>query len=355
MPLPCPAVPVAATPALVARHRTGGWRAVALALAGLLAALPALAAEPLPSWRNGAIKDRILEFVGTVTTPGGRGYITPADRIAVFDDDGTLWPEKPRAAGLFALPELRRQASSHPEWATDMPFRGALELGVKYLTEASDEATTELLAQAFAGTSQEDFRRQAREFWQGSSHPRFGQPWRRVAYQPMRELIELLRANGFRIFIVTAGDVDFARAGAAEVFSIPPDDVIGTAVATTLREVDGGLAVERLGTIANRVDGDGKPLAIDRALGHRPLLAVGNVRDGSDLGLLRYSQAPGSGRPGLQLVIVHDDFEREYAYAEDNKATLDAAAAGGWTTISMRFEWQQVFPFQQPGDPAAGS
>jgi len=355
MPLPHPASRSAVIPVTQAWRNTRWWRAAGLVLAVLLGTVPELAAEPLPSWRNGAIKDRILEFVGTVTAPGGRGYITPADRIAVFDDDGTLWPEKPRAAGLFALPELRRQAGNHHGWATDMPFRGALELGVKYLTEASDEATTELLAHAFAGTSQEDFRKQAQEFWRSASHPRFGQPWRRVAYQPMRELIELLRANGFRVFIVTAGDVDFARAGAGEVFSIPPDDVVGTAVATTLSDVDGTLSVQRQATVASRVDGDGKPLAIDRALGHRPILAVGNVRDGSDLGLLRYSQAPRSGRPGLQLVIVHDDFEREYAYAEDNKATLEAAAAGGWTTVSMRFEWQQVFPFQQPGDPAAGS
>jgi phosphoglycolate phosphatase-like HAD superfamily hydrolase len=345
------AAPVPPAPA----RRPRRWLATALALPILLAALPGLAAEPLPSWRNGAIKDRILEFVGTATTPGGRGYVTPADRIAVFDDDGTLWPEKPRAAGLFALPELRRQASDHPEWATDMPFRGALELGVKYLTEAPDAATAELVAHAFAGTSQENFRSRAREFWQQASHPRYGQPWRRVAYQPMRELIDLLRANGFRIFIVTAGDVDFARAGAEEIFSIPPDDVIGTAVATTLQDEGGTLVVRRLATFASRVDADGKPLAVDRALGHRPILVVGNVRDGGDISLLRYSQAPGSGRPGLQLVIVHDDFEREYAYAEDNRATLEAAAAGGWTTISMRFEWPQVFPFQSPAAPASGS
>jgi phosphoglycolate phosphatase-like HAD superfamily hydrolase len=320
-------------------------------LVALLTGLPAGAAEPLPSWRNGAIKDRILEFVGTVTTPGSRGYVTPSQRIAVFDDDGTLWPEKPRPAGLFALPALRRQASEHPEWVTDMPFRGALELGSKYLTEARDADTAELVAAAFAGTTQESFRSQAREFWQTAAHPRFKEPWRRLAYQPMRELIDLLRANGFRVFIVSAVDVDFARAGAEEIFNVAPDDVIGTTVATALGDDNGTPVVRRLATFATRLDADSKPLAVDRAIGHRPILVVGNVRDGSDIGLLRYSQAPARGRPGLQLVIVHDDFEREYAYTEEGRATLDAAVAGGWTTVSMRFEWKQLFSFQA----AAGS
>jgi phosphoglycolate phosphatase-like HAD superfamily hydrolase len=320
--------------------------ACALVLAALLAMAAAHASAPLPSWRSSAVKDRILEFVGAVTTPGSRGYVTPSQRIAVFDDDGTLWPEKPRPAGMFALPELRRQASDHPEWVADMPFRGALELGVKYLTEAPDAETAELVAAAFAGSSQDTFRSKAREFWQSATHPRFDQPWRRVAYQPMRELIDLLRANGFRVFVVTAVDVDFARAGAEEIFNIPPDDVIGTAVDTAVGDDGGTPVIRRLATFATRVDAAGKPLAVDRATGYRPILVVGNVRDGADIGLLRYSQAPARGRPGLQLVIVHDDFEREYAYTEEGKATLDAAAKAGWTTVSMRYEWTQLFPFE---------
>jgi phosphoglycolate phosphatase-like HAD superfamily hydrolase len=346
--LPAPGPDRAADPAQQRRGRPPRATIRAAALAALLALPAAHAAEPLPSWRSSAIKDRILEFVGTVTTPGSRGYVTPSQRIAVFDDDGTLWPEKPRPAGLFALPELRRQAGDHPEWVTDMPFRGALELGVKYLTEAPDADTAELLAAAFAGSSQESFRRQAREFWQSATHPRFDQPWRRVAYQPMRELIDLLRANGFRVFIVTAVDVDFTRAGAEEIFNIPPDDVIGTAVDTAAGDDGGTPVARRLATFASRVDDGSKPLAVDRATGHRPILVVGNVRDGGDIGLLRYSQAPALGRPGLQLVVVHDDFEREYAYTEENKATLDTAAKAGWTTISMRYEWTQLFPFQAP-------
>lgn len=348
---PLPATGQSASPAGHARglRRCPGASGLQALAAALLFALPvAQGAEPLPGWRSSAVKDRILEFVGTVTTPGSRGYVTPAQRIAVFDDDGTLWPEKPRAAGLFALPELRRQAADHPEWATDMPYRGALELGTKYLTEAPDAATAQLLAAAFAGRSQESFRTQAREFWQSASHPRFGQPWRRVAYQPMRELVDLLRANGFRVFVVTAIDVDFVRAGAEEIFNIPPDDVIGTAVDTAPGDEGGTPVARRLATFTSGVDAGSKPLAVDRATGHRPILVVGNVRDGGDIGLLRYSQAPARGRPGLQLVIVHDDFEREYAYTEDDKATLDAAAKAGWTTVSMRYEWLQLFPFESP-------
>jgi phosphoglycolate phosphatase-like HAD superfamily hydrolase len=332
MPPPCP---------LPAR-RLGLLAGVTVALAMVV---PGHAAEPLPSWRDGTTRNRILNFVTAVTTPGSPAYVTPAARLAVFDDDGTLWPEKPRAAGLFALPELRRKAGSRPEWRIEMPFRGALELGGKYLTEATDADVADLVAHAFAGSTQDDFRQQAREFWQQESHPRFGEPWQRLGYEPMRELITLLRANGFRTVIVTTGHADFARAGAEAVFGLGPEAVLGSAVVTTLRDEGDVPTVRRLGDFAQRLDGTAKPLAIDRVLAVRPLIAVGNVRDGSDIGVLRFSHA-GRDRPGLQLVIVHDDFEREYAYTEPDRATLTAADAAGWVAVSMRYDWTRLFPFQ---------
>jgi hypothetical protein len=326
-------------------------RRAAVATAALLfAAQAAVAADPLPSWRDGPTKQRLLNFVVTVTSPGSPGYVTPAERIAVFDDDGTLWPEKPRAAGLFALPALRERAGDRPEWRIEMPFRGALELGNKYLTEASDADVAELLAQAFAGVTQDAFRRQARDFWESADHPRFGTPWQRLAYQPMRELHGLLRANGFRSFVVTTGHADFTRAGAAAAFGVAPDDVLGSGVTTAVRAEAGAVTVRRLAGLDPRVDATAKPLLVDRALGHRPLFAAGNVRDGSDVELLRYS-AGDPRRPGLQLVVVHDDFEREYAYTEPDRGTQNAADAAGWVTVSMRYDWTRLFP----GDPPAAA
>ena len=185
---------------------------VLLLFAGLgLATLCQAAADPLPAWRDGPGKQRILDFVRDVSTPGSPGYVTPAERIAVFDDDGTLWPEKPGPQGLFALKGLRDRSAQHPEWRTQMPFMAALELNGKYLQEAPDDAVFQLLAVAYAGRTQDDFRREAREFIGNTRHPRFQQPWTRLAYVPMRELTAYLRANGFHNFVISAGSADIAR------------------------------------------------------------------------------------------------------------------------------------------------
>jgi phosphoserine phosphatase len=318
----------------------------------LLVAGSATAAEALPSWRDAAPRQRILNFVTTVTTPGSPGYVTPTARLAVFDDDGTLWPEKPRAAGLFTLPELQRRVGSRPEWRLETPFRGALELGSKYLTEATDADVNTLVAQVWTGSTQDDFRRRARDFWAQSPHPRWGQPWQRLVYEPMRELVSLLRANGFRVVIVTTGHADFTRAGAEAALGLGPDAVIGTAVVTTLRDEDGVSTVRRLAEFGPQLDGAAKPLAIDRSLGSRPLLAVGSARDGSDIDMLRFTRG-GSNWPGLAIVVTHDDFEREYAYSEPDRATLNAADAGGWLTVSMRYDWTRLFSFQEPAKAVA--
>ncbi len=315
-------------------------------LALLTGAAPAPAADLLPSWRDNAVKARIVAWVSTVTTPGSGGYVTPNDRIAVFDDDGTLWPEKPRPQGMFALQRLRAIADGHPEWRNRLPYQAALELGSKYLQEASDDAVLQLVAAAHAGQTQEGFRREVRSWFATAQHPRFARPYTGLVYAPMQELMGYLKANGFRVFVVTTGSIDLVRALAEDMYGIPADDVIGSSVVSTLREEDGQLVIRRLRTVHALSDGASKPLFIDLHIGRRPILAVGNVGSGGDIDMLRYSQdgrGTSGNPPTLQLLVRHDDFEREYLYDEDNQASVQAANARGWLVVSMRFDWLRIF------------
>lgn len=316
-------------------------RTAAILLVLSLAAPARGFAEPLPGWRDTPARKRLLDFVTEVTTPGGSGYVTPSERIAVFDDDGTLWPEKPRAQGMFALQRLRSLAGEHPEWRTRMPYMAALELGSKYLQEATDEDVFQLVAAAHAGRTQDAFRQDVRDYFATARHPRFDRPYTQLTYGPMRELISHLKANGFRVFISTTGSIDLVRVLAEDMYGIPADDVIGSSVVSTLREEDGRLVLRRLATVHGLNDGALKPLAIDLHVGRRPILAVGNVNSGGDIHLLRYSQQPGV--PNLQVLIRHDDFEREYAYDEPDGASMKAANANGWLLVSMRYDWLRIF------------
>jgi len=316
-------------------------QAAAIILVLALAVPAGSMAEPLPGWRDSPVRQRLLDFVTQVTTPGGRGYVTPAARVAVFDDDGTLWPEKPRAQGMFALQRLRSQAGSHPEWRSRMPYAAALELGSKYLQEATDADVLQLVAAASAGRTQDAFRQDVREYFATARHPRFDRPWTQLTYGPMRELIAHLKANGFRVFISTTGSVDLVRVLAEDMYGIPADDVLGSSVVSTLREEDGHLVLRRLATVHGLNDGASKPLTIDLHVGRRPILAVGNVNSGGDIHMLRYSQQPDV--PNLQVLVRHDDFEREYAYDEPDGASVKAANANGWLLVSMRYDWLRIF------------
>ncbi|TFG86269.1 MAG: haloacid dehalogenase-like hydrolase [Chromatiales bacterium] len=298
-------------------------------------------ADPLPGWRDSPARARILAFVTDVTTPGGRAYVTPADRVAVLDDDGTLWPEIPRLQGMFALQQLRRVAADHPEWHTELPYRAALELGSKYLQVASDEAVFQLLAAGHAGQTQDAFRQDIRAYFATALHPGFEKPYRELAYGPMRELLIHLRANGFRVFITTSGSVELVRVLAEDIYGIAAADVIGSSVVSTLREEDGRLVLRRLRNVHVLNSGPTRPLTFDLQVGRRPILAIGNVNSGSDIDMLRYSQQPEV--PNLQILIRHDDFEREYAYDEADDASVKAANANGWLLVSMRYDWLQIF------------
>jgi phosphoserine phosphatase len=298
-------------------------------------------AEPLPGWRDTPARERIISFVTEVTSPGGRAYVTPADRVAVFDDDGTLWPEKPRIQGMFALQRLRRAAVDHPEWQNQFPYKAALDLGSKYLQEATDDAVFQLVAAAHAGQTQDAFRRDIREYFATARHPRFDKKYAQLAYAPMRDLLAYLKANGFHVFIATTGSVELARILAEDLYGVAADDVLGSSVVSTLREEDGRLVVRRLRSVHALNDGPMKPLTIDLHVGRRPILAVGNIRSGGDIDMLRFSQQPGL--PSLQILVRHDDFAREYAYDEPDGASEKAANANGWLLVSMRYDWLRIF------------
>lgn len=259
---------------------TGIFLAGTLTLLVLSASVAWSASDPLPSWRASPVRQRLVAFVEKVSTPDSGGYVSPTARIAVFDDDGTLWPEKPRAQGMFALQRLRGLAPEHPEWRTEMPYKAALELGSKYLEEASDEAVFQLLVTAHGGRTQETFRQDVRDFFATAKNPRLGKRYLDLTYQPMRELLTYLKANGFRIFISTTGSVTLVQVLAEDLYGISGDDVLGSTVVTTLQEADGQLLLRRLSQINNLNNGPRKPMLMDMQVGRRPILAVGNIHSG---------------------------------------------------------------------------
>jgi hypothetical protein len=327
------------------------FRSLTIALLASLLLLPLAApADPLPSWRDGANKTAVLEFIGEVTAPGGRRYVRPAERIAVFTHEGVLLPEQPQVQGLFTLQRLRAQRERHPEWETLMPFRGALALNGKFFLESDERTALTVIAATHSGLTQQEYRREVREFWGRARHPQLNAGWSRTGYQPMQELLALLRMQGFRTFIITAGDVDFVRAIAEDMYSVPPEQVIGTGIPLRPAGGNGRLDMRRTPGEFTLVDGAEKALAVERHIGRRPLLAAGRVRNGGDIDLLRYTQDPT--RPALQLLVVHDDWEREFAYHEEDRASLTAAEAGGWRVISMRWDWRRIFAFEELAEPA---
>ena len=320
------------------------------ALVGLLlalAALPALArAEAwLPSWNDGASKARIVSFVQDVTDPTSRRYVPPAERIAVFDNDGTLWTEQPMYFQLaFILDRVKALAPQHPEWQTTEPFRSVLAGDMAGVAAAGEHGLMQLMAATHAGMTSEEFRSIVAEWLATARHPSFKRPYTELTYAPMKELLAYLRANGFKTFIVSGGGVEFMRVFSERVYGVPPEQVVGSSIDTRYEVRDGRPVIFRLPKVEFVDDKAGKPVGINRYIGRRPILAFGNS-DG-DFEMLEYTtSAPG---PRLGLIVHHDDAEREYAY--DRKSSvgrlergLDEAGARGWVVVSMRTDWRTVF------------
>ena len=327
--------------------RSAAWAA----LSGLLlwiSGVPAFAqTEPLPSWNDGAAKKSITDFVSKVTTQGGADFVPPAERIAVFDNDGTLWSEQPiYFQAAFALDRVRVMAKDHPEWNSREPFKSFLAGDRKALAEQGEKGLLTLVVSAHAGMTTDAFARSVADWLETAKHPRFNRPYNELIYQPMVELLAYLRANGFKTFIVSGGGVEFMRVWAEKAYGIPPEQVVGSSGVVKFElGADGKPRLMKLPKIEFVDDGPGKPVGINRFIGRRPILAFGNS-DG-DLQMLQWTMAGSGAR--FAGIVHHTDEVREYAYDRQSKVgkldkALDAAEGGGWTVVDMKKDWKEVFP-----------
>jgi len=305
--------------------------------------------DPLPSWNDTAPKKAIVAFVDKVTKEGSPDFVPAAERIATFDNDGTLWVEQPMYVQLrFALDRIKLLAPQHPEWKTTQPFKGVLEGDMKAVMASGEKGIVQLLMVTHSGMTVEQFQQIVTDWLSTATDPKFHKPYTECVYQPMIELLAYLRANGFKTFIVSGGGIEFMRPWALKAYGIPPEQVVGSSIKTKFQTVEGKLDLIRLPEINFIDDGPGKPVGISQVIGHKPIAAVGNS-DG-DQQMLEWT-ASGSGAR-FMLIVHHTDGQREYAY--DRKSSigkldkaLDEATAKGWTVVSMKDDWKQIFAFQQ--------
>jgi phosphoserine phosphatase len=298
--------------------------------------------DPLPSWNDTAAKRAIIEFVDKAADPSSDGYIPEADRIATFDNDGTLWPEQPYVQELFVFERLHEMAKRDPSLRQRQPFKAALEGDMAYLHEQGEKALMELLALTHAGMTQDEFEPMAKAFFATGKYPTLSNAAIvDLAYQPMIEVMNLLRSNGFDVYICSGGGVDFMRAVTDRIYDIPMEKVIGSTLVYEQRDINGRSVLWREPKVAHINDKAGKPVGIHQRIGRRPALAGGNVRSGGDIQMLRYSQDREG--PSLQLLVNHDDAVREFAYSEKEGESLKAAQTNGWTVISIKDDWKHIF------------
>jgi len=313
----------------------------------LAASATAQTNDPLPSWNEGETKQAIKQFVKEVSTAGGSGFVPPAERIAVFDNDGCLWSEKPMYFQLlFALDRVKALAPMHPEWKEKQPFKAVLEDDLETVLAGGKHALLELVMATHAGNTTEQFTHIVKDWLATAKHPKTGHPYTNMVFQPMLELLDYLRANGFKTFIASGGGIEFIRTWAESVYGIPPEQVIGSSIKTEFELRDGNPVLVRLPEINFIDDKTGKPVGINQHIGRRPIAAFGNS-DG-DLQMLQWTTAGSGAR--FALLVHHTDAEREWAY--DRKSSvghldkaLDEAKAKGWTVVDMKNDWKIVFPF----------
>ncbi len=318
-----------------------------LAATDFAAAQAPIDEQVLPSWNDGPAKKAILAFVRQVTTEGSDDYLPLADRVAVFDNDGTLWPENPLPFQLmFVLDELRRLAPQHPEWQQNSSIQAALRGDAEAIQADLMPALQELLAATHAGLTTEEFDRRVRDWLATAKHPRFGRHYHQTVYQPMLELLDLLRAKGFRAFIVSGGGADFMRVWTEDVYGIPPHQTIGS-IGPVHFELRRGLPVLiKDPGVAFVNDKQGKPVAIHRHIGRRPVACFGNS-DG-DQAMLQWTTVGNT--PSFGLIVHHTDGEREYRYDKEAKISgtlikaLEEAPRRGWVVVDMAGDWNQLWP-----------
>jgi phosphoserine phosphatase len=329
------------------------------------ASLPALAmfhqaaaasdqAMPLASWNDGPARQAILDFVHGATDPANQDYVPPAHRIATFDQDGTLWTEHPLyAQGMFALERIKALAPGHPKWKSTAPFNAVLSGDMAKVAHFTEHDWTEIIGATHAGMSNAAFQDIVTEWLETARHPRFNRKYTELVYQPMLEVIALLRTNDFRTYIVTGGGQEFVRAYAAAVYGVAPSQVVGSSIATRYEDKNGTPELLRLPKVFFVDDGPGKAVGINLFIGERPSAAFGN--SAGDKEMLEWTAAGEGAR--LKMLVYHDDAEREYAYGPagglpDTKvgtfpeSLMSQARAKGWTVVSMKNDWRRIFAFE---------
>jgi phosphoglycolate phosphatase-like HAD superfamily hydrolase len=311
-----------------------------------------ISGDPLPSWNDGPAKHNLVRFVEKVTKEGSSSFVPVAERIATFDNDGTLWSEQPvPVQAYFALDRVKAQVSQHPEWKTHEPFASLLKGDLGAALAGGDEALLEVVMATHAGMTTEEFGRIVESWIATAKHPQTGRLFTEMIYQPMLELLAYLRANGFKNFIVSGGGIEFLRQWAERVYGVPPEQVVGSSIKTTFDTRDGKPLLWRSPELTFNNDKAGKPVAINQHIGRRPIAAFGNSV--GDEQMLEYTQGGSGARFGL--LVLHDDAAREYAYGPAlglptpqlgafTPALYERANAAGWTVVSMKGDWKQVFP-----------
>lgn len=306
------------------------------------------AADPLPSWNDGAAKQSIISFVKKVTTKGSPDFVPPAERIATFDNDGTLWSEQPIYVQLaFAFDRVKALAPQHPEWQNQEPFAALLKGDVKGALAGGEKAILDIIMATHAGMTAAEFAQISSEWINTARHPKTGKRYNEMVYQPQLELLSYLRANGFKTFITSGGGIEFMRPWTDQVYGIPPEQVIGSSIKTKLDSRDGKPVLVRQAELNFIDDKAGKPVAINQHIGRRPIAAFGNS-DG-DRQMLEWAQAGDGAR--FMMLVYHDDAEREVAYGAESKigtfsdALMAEAKKQGWTVVSMKNDWKRIFPF----------
>jgi len=327
---------------------------VILAFAVLPLRAAAQGQDPLPSWNEGPAKQAILDFVKATTDKASPKFVAPAERIVVFDNDGTLWVEHPVYTQLaFALDRVKTLAPKHPEWREKPPFKDVLDNNLPALAASGQRGLMELIMATHAGMTTQEFEKIVEDWLATARHPRFKRPYTELVYQPMLELLDYLRANGFKTFIVSGGGIEFMRPWTGKIYGVPPEQVVGSSIKTKYELKDGKPAIVRLPEVDFIDDKAGKPVGINKFIGRRPLAAFGNS-DG-DRQMLEYTGAGDGAR--LMMLVLHDDGKREYAYGPaqglpDTKvgtftqALNDEARKRGWVVISMKKDWKKIFAWE---------
>lgn len=303
--------------------------------------------DPLPSWNDGQVKSSILKYVSTVTDTANADFVPASERIATFDNDGTLWSEQPMYFQLFfAIDRIKALSVEHPEWIDQQPYKAVLDNDLKTLMSQGMEGLLQIISASHAGTTTDEFEAIVENWVKTARHPKYDKPFTDLVYQPMLELLNYLRANEFKVFIVSGGGIEFMRPWTEEIYGIPKDQVIGSAVKTSYDYNNGTPVINRLAEIDFIDDKEGKPEQINKFIGRKPIFAAGNS-DG-DLQMLRWADA--NSHKSFQLYVHHTDSIREWAYDRGSHIGgfdkgWDEAVEKGWTVVDMAQDWKVVYPF----------